>query len=1460
MLAKKSQRIKLFFAMVITTLILISVIIGAIFSLTTTNNENVTPIKIIPNFEDDPLEPTDEPLGSVNSRGKNGGELVWAVQLTTTPSEAMLSVPALADLNPPLGGQGKKFLEVIVASTDDHVYAVDKDGEPVWTYSDAVIDDAITATSHISLDFDPAPFFSSITPVDIGGGKAPELLMGEQDGVLAIAPDGSTHWTDKGTTDGYYFSSIAVTDLEGDFEGKDADGNFIGMRDDLEIILGSDDDANADSYLEAWQANGQEVFRYHVQLGFEHAFMTNSIVTAELDGYFLQDEKVLEKVKDNNPETLYADILTSTHAYPGRVWSHKSGQEWYEYEESAQLDAGHWGGHETYATSAVGNFTGGPELEIIIGHGSGSTSWTSSDGTVRMYRQDGQEVVNAFTTGSAPSSVFSSPTVADAQNLDPDDLAEDEFVEYEVFFGADNGIFYSLSAKDLTENWQYQTGGRILSSPAIMNINSDDRLEVVIGSDDGFVYCFEADPQELDRDGEPHPKDDGMEDGGGDAGTYDILWKFDTKAALETASGEIGISSPVVGDINYDGQLEVVIGDTAGNLYAIAAGGTCVPGQLDWPMFHGDLNKTGVYNPGTSYGVKVEPQVIQTPDGPRREDLKKSVKPGEAVTYNITVTNVGTSKTFAESDTFWFHTSQFVYKGGEVQDENEWPAIQLSGESLLWSGGTEGVGNPYVVLASYQLTNVTLTVPAPWSGDLSEFTQIEIEANSSKDPWARDSVQTLTSLEIFLDFEMDILKEPIQDTNSELYGQKVIKINPSDRAAVDVSVKNIGNLNDSYDLRIDGVLFGWDAYFVKSESSFYPDALTLDAKIMQDQFPTVYRGSEDKVTFHIQAPSDAQEHEILTLKVVGTSRYSQGTNLIDNISKFDYLIVEVNPVPDLELNCDNPRQYVIAGDNVTFEVEVINRGNSIVTVKLEHSQLEEGWSLGFFNDLGTPFSGTDVLVDVMNDGVTNVNVVLLAPRGAAAGSRQNVIIRGTTQTSGEVSLQSTDTVALTAIVSQFFDINVTVDPPSIAIDPGETINYNIKVRNIGNGDDFVIVMPNLLEVNWDATFYLDGEERVTSEIGYNETVEFQMQIRIPRNQLAGTYKTGINVSSIGDREIMEFDTIINQTFNLSVYGVMHSQETSDKLLTNNIKPEPGVSPGSILTYVFEVTNGGNKGDWVRLEFTSVNEEWDTWEGVFVGITNTEAYLTDVESWDFGEQLDMSTQTSAVGYLNSNTDVTLHQIEMKLGVDQRVWVKVQLTVPRDVERDTVRFFNIQGKSLHKDGILKDENTDDNDVRLELKLLFPDLDLTSDIRHPKNIDNGEIVTISVEVSNIGDIEAREVLVTFYVDGKEVKTQTINLLPDGSSRLIPFTWQAMGGNHDLKIKVDPENAIVEEDESNNEKSEKVNVESGGFGEIFNNRSVCSVIPIIIVAIILAIIVIIIRKRGSLFGWKPGGGGEEL
>jgi hypothetical protein len=369
-----------------------------------------------------------------------------------------------------------------------------------------------------------------------------------------------------------------------------------------------------------------------------------------------------------------------------------------------------------------------------------------------------------------------------------------------------------------------------------------------------------------------------------------------------------------------------------------------------------------------------------------------------------------------------------------------------------------------------------------------------------------------------------------------------------------------------------------------------------------------------------------------------------------------------------------------------------------------------------------------------------------------------------------------------------------------------------------------------------------------------------MQINIPDDQLAGNYTTKVNVSSINDREIVKFYTEVNQIFDLSAFGVVHSDETSDKELVGTIKPEPGVAPGSILNYVFEVTNDGNAPDTILLTLTSVGEDWGDWDGIFIGLTNTEAYMTDVESLDFAEKINMAPEINPVAYLNSNEDTSLHQITVRLGVGQKVWVKVQISVPRDIPNTGLeRRFNVEALSTDPDGILLDEDSTDNSVDIDLTVLFPDLLITGSIRHPSQISSGSIVTISAEIKNDGDIDAENVIVTFYVNGKEVKTQTITRLPKGATRLVPFTWQAMGGEHRLAIKVDPEDAIVESAEDNNERTKKVNVETSGFGEIVNTQMVCSLTPLILVAILIAIAVVWLKKKGNILGWKPGRGGEE-
>ena len=163
-------------------------------------------------------------------------------------------------------------------------------------------------------------------------------------------------------------------------------------------------------------------------------------------------------------------------------------------------------------------------------------------------------------------------------------------------------------------------------------------------------------------------------------------------------------------------------------------------------------------------------------------------------------------------------------------------------------------------------------------------------------------------------------------------------------------------------------------------------------------------------------------------------------------------------------------------------------------------------------------------------------------------------------------------------------------------------------------------------------------------------------------------------------------------------------------------------------------------------------------------------------------------------------------------------------------------------------------ENNAVLVKLKILLPDLELASNILHPKSITNGQIVTISVEIRNIGDIAANEINIVFYVDGKDLQSKTLTRLDRNRLRLITYTWQAPAGKHELEIRIDPENNIVEKREDNNDKSSIIEVKESAFLGISSLREFCSVLAVIIVIIIVSIVVVTIKRKGSFFGLKPG------
>ena len=104
----------------------------------------------------------------------------------------------------------------------------------------------------------------------------------------------------------------------------------------------------------------------------------------------------------------------------------------------------------------------------------------------------------------------------------------------EVVFGSNDGYVYALNGEDGSLLWSYRTNGPVWSSPSLGDIDGDGLLEVVFGSNDGYVYALNG------------------EDGS-------LLWNFN-------ASGIVTIS-PTIIDVDSDGLFEVIISSNDVNGY-----------------------------------------------------------------------------------------------------------------------------------------------------------------------------------------------------------------------------------------------------------------------------------------------------------------------------------------------------------------------------------------------------------------------------------------------------------------------------------------------------------------------------------------------------------------------------------------------------------------------------------------------------------------------------------------------------------------------------------------------------------------------------------------------------------------------------------------------------------------------------------------------------------------------------
>jgi outer membrane protein assembly factor BamB len=152
---------------------------------------------------------------------------------------------------------------------------------------------------------------------------------------------------------------------------------------------------------------------------------------------------------------------------------------------------------------------------------------------------------------------------------------------------------YQLDGTELA-GFPVELGGRLRSAPVVANIDNstDGSLEIILGSDDDVLYCYDAGGQlvwEFTGSSQNIQSAAAVSDMDGDGDSEIIFTSLDRNvyvldhsgAVLEGFPVETGgaiYSSPVVGDVDGDGIAEIFFGSDDDAIYGLNLDGSLVGG------------------------------------------------------------------------------------------------------------------------------------------------------------------------------------------------------------------------------------------------------------------------------------------------------------------------------------------------------------------------------------------------------------------------------------------------------------------------------------------------------------------------------------------------------------------------------------------------------------------------------------------------------------------------------------------------------------------------------------------------------------------------------------------------------------------------------------------------------------------------------------------------------------------
>ena len=316
------------------------------------------------------------------------------------------------------------------------------------------------------------------------------------------------------------------------------------------------------------------------------------------------------------------------------------------------------------SSPVAGDLDGDGDLEIVT---------VANDGLIRALHANGTMLAGwpRTTPGRA---LGSTPAVADLNHDGRDDV---------VVGGTDSTLYVYSGTGVSLPGWPRRVNSKILSCPVLVDVDGDEDLEIFVFDRSGAFWGFQHDDTDgvagpdpvpgwpvnlgvlaiappspavgdFDRDGIPEIvvnglnaivilKANGTHYGaspiatGSSAVNSPVIADLDGDGQLDILAGlwdrrlvavhpdgsmlrawpwvflEAPASTPAIADMDQDGKLDVVIGADDASVRIVRLPTPALPGVAPWPGFHGGTDLRGVYVPGMNPPIDVVPGALVQP-------------------------------------------------------------------------------------------------------------------------------------------------------------------------------------------------------------------------------------------------------------------------------------------------------------------------------------------------------------------------------------------------------------------------------------------------------------------------------------------------------------------------------------------------------------------------------------------------------------------------------------------------------------------------------------------------------------------------------------------------------------------------------------------------------------------------------------------------------------------------------